>query len=1510
MNQDYNSAWKKIFLGIDFKDDYDIENAELEKVLVNSKNNSWRFNLKLHRFVPYSVMKELTEKIEKYCVEQFKISKVFFTIKYRNLEEVKNVENIDRHLLQYFVSSINVCSLVTKSVLVFEEFEYYCKNHEIIVEVPTESENGVVSPLIPLVKKYMLNYGLDFVEFKIVVTGEGLSTIERRLEQQRVTQQMNESKSMEEYKYKKEIAKSQEETTRYNQKNVNKPINTKISDLPTNSIGIDEFRQINGTNKVFISGKVVKCSTRIIKSKDGREFNLFEGAVYDGTDTILIKSFYRKDNASLFEKEIKKDLRVQISGNLQWDDYARDVVIMCNSISVCGEDVSRHRFDYAPEKRVELHAHSKMSVLDSILNTKEYVQQAKRYGHKALALTDHANCHEFPEFFNLAKEAGIKPIAGLEGYYIDDEDEKIALTNDSADLRNTTFVIFDIETTGLYPRMHDIIELGAVKVQQGMIIDTFAEMIRPVKTKITDFVTSLNHITNDMVEDGEDIRSALKSFKEFTEGCVLVAHNARFDTDFIYEKMKEYGIEFNVMPCIDTLQLARVLYAEQIKSFALGNLGKFLKVEVETQHRAVHDSRTLNNIFQRMLGDLEQLNVHNYEHLNELLKNSEVYKYEIPKHINILVKNKVGLKNLYKIISESHTTFFNKEARIIKSFLKEHREGLLIGSGCVNGEIFRLALEKSYDHLIKKISFYDYIEVQPICCYEYLFEFSQEDGYKEYLEETVEMIIKAANAAGVPVVATGDVHELLPEDTQYRKIYLAVNRPSGGGAHELKKYSPIDMHFRNTTEMLEEFAFLGEEVAYQIVVTNTNKISDMIEEYPLFPKDLFVPRDDFLDKYDVPSMKEAVKTLTYKTAHSLYGEQLPKYIEHRLQRELKAIIGNGFQSVYYISHLLIKKSNDAGYIVGSRGSVGSSFVATMMHITEVNPLKPHYVCPECKFSAFKLNSKEKEQFPQEHVPTEMLEVLEEAGVGMDLPEMRCPVCGELLNREGVDIEFETFLGFEGDKVPDIDLNFSGEYQPIAHAFCQTMFGVDNAFRAGTVSTVMEKTAFAQVRDYYGDKYMRQPERERIANFISGGKRTTGQHPGGIVVVPDNIEYTDVFPVQYPPVSETDDIAVAKWRTSHYDYHSFEKNLLKLDILGHDDPTILKTIIDYVHANPEEFPFDTIEGIPCIDEDVLSLFSSKDALNLSNDDEDELSSGTIGMPEFGTQFVRGMLNTIKPKTYNDIIKISGLSHGTDVWSNNNEDLFLGRLPQFPRVPLKDAIGCRDDIMNYLLSMNLPPKNSFDIMERVRKGKGLTTDDEKLMREHGVPEWYIYSCKKIKYMFPKAHATAYVIMALRIGWFKVHRPIYYYAAYFSIRAKELDAEVFANGKNAIRNKINEIKEKMKTSRNEVTNKEEDLLNELRIAYEMVLRGYSFKQIDLQKSDAVNFIIAEDKKSLYLPFVSIPSLGEAAAKSVIDARNQSPFSSKKDFSLRTSVNKTQYAKLYTLGVFDELPDEDTLL
>ena len=1251
------------------------------------------------------------------------------------------------------------------------------------------------------------------------------------------------------------------------------------------------------------------------KSESGlRSADFYLDALELSVSKAILKEddFYREDNKHIYEKDMAEGKKAMIRGKVGWDNFANSVVISIQSVVVFGDDTSRQRFDGAEEKRVELHAHSKMSVLDSILDIDEYVDQAVRFGHKALAITDHGNCHVLPSFFSKAKKAGIKPIAGVEGYYVDDVNLKIALTNDDISLDDATYVVFDIETTGFSIDFCEIIEIGAVKLQNGMIVDSFSEFVKPTR-KISEFITELTDITNEMVADSDIIENVIKRFKDFIEGSVLVAHNAKFDTGFIYATMKKYGIFEKEYPCIDTLELAHVLYGDTLKKFNLGQLAKSLKVDVEQLHRAIHDARTTTNVFARMLGDLLAVNIRNYNQLNGMINVDELSKLVIPKHINILVKNKVGLKNFYKIISDANTTHFNKEPRMLRSVIEKYREGLIVGSGCVNGEIFRAAFEKTKEDVEKIIDYYDYVEVQPPVVYLHLFrpDEDEEDALLK-IQKAIKLIIEVAQEKGKMVVATSDAHHLVKEDARYRNIYLSVPRPSGGGLHELANCGrTVDMHFRSTTEMFDEFSFLPADIAQEIIVTNTNIISDMVEEYEIFPPKLFVPRDDYLSNIGVPSMKQALLDISNQTLRKLYGEKPPKYVQDRLDIELEKIIGNGYSSVYYISHMLIKNSNEAGYIVGSRGSVGSSFAATMMNITEVNPLKPHYRCPNCKYSAFKFTDSEKAEFGVTIDP-EIDEKLQKVSVGFDLPHQKCPICGETLIGDGVDIAFETFLGFKGDKVPDIDLNFSGEYQSKAHSFIQSVFGVDGSFRAGTISAVKDKTAFAYVRDYCKKQgiELRKCEMERIASFIAGAKRTTGQHPGGIVVVPDYIEYTDIFPVQYPPVGDPDNVGDLKWRTSHYDYHSFESNLLKLDILGHDDPTVINALMKYVADEPEKFPFDKVEDIPISDPDVISLFSSKKALQLQGNDGDILSSGTIGLPENGTDFVRGMLETIKPSTVSDIIKVSGLSHGTNVWQGNAEDLFKGSIEGYPKIPFSDVIACRDDIMLDLMKYNLPAHEAFAIMEGVRKGKGLKTSQEELMRSCGVPDWYIYSCKKIEYMFPKAHATAYVIMALRIGWFKVHRPIYYYAAYFSKRAKRLDAEVFANGKNAIRNRINEIETMIKNKSKDLTDKDRDLLTELHIALEMVLRGYSFRQIDVEKSEAVDFALAEDKKSLYLPFVAIDSLGETVAKSIVDARNERSFSSKKDFESRTNINKTQYAKLHTLGVFDNLCEDDTLL
>ena len=1469
-------------------------------------NKTWRVTLEFDSLLTVERVNSLTSGIKQYLVDEIGALECKFTINYRNsiLDGLNNLTICD-----YFEEAIKVLSTVKREITIIKKYTYEFVADEITINVGTDIEKSVVEALCKLIKKYFNNYGLNEIKLSVEIGKEKTDFKAEHEKQLQILENHNVAVGLENYKRIQLDAQTNKTDTTFTGYYKNKPLEVLIEDIPLTSIEVQEFSQINGTTKVTVNGVLVKGEIKNLKSKKtGKELHLYTGVITNYKDSVTFKRFFKEEDSEIFEKDLKPGKNIELTGSIEWDDYAKSVVIMCNSLVIKGVDSYRVRFDGQPEKRVELHAHTKMSVLDSILNVGEYVEQASRYGHSAIAVTDHENCHVFPDFFKACKKNNIKPIAGLEANYIDIDDIKIALTNEDINLNDATFVVFDIETTGFCINFNEIIEIGGVKIKNGMIIDSFSEFVKPNK-RITEYITNLTDISNDTVFDALTIEEVLPEFKKFIEGCVLVAHNAKFDTDYIYANMKKLGIFEHEYPCIDTIIIARSIYPERgLKRFNLGAVAKFLKVEIEQQHRAIHDAKTTTNVFMKMLGDIAELGISNYKDLNKLVDPNQIYKHVIPTHINMLVKTHAGLKNLYKIISDSHTNHFWRNARVVRSVLEQYREGLLIGSGCVNGEVFRAALEKTEDILRERIRKYDYIEIQPPSSYMFLFEKTADLGAKEYVLDTIKLLIRVAKEEGKIVVATGDVHELIPEDSEFRKIYLSVARPNGGGPHELSSYdSTIDMHFRTTTEMLNEFSFLGTDLAYEIVVTNTNLINNMIESYDLFPKQLFVPRDDFRAEYGVPSMKQAIYDICDQTAHEKYGPNIPVYVKERLDRELKAIIGHGYFSVYYISHLLVKDSNENGYVVGSRGSVGSSFAATMMKITEVNPLTPHYVCPHCYFNAFKFTEEEKQKYGQTNIPAHIEEALNSVSNGFDLPNYDCPICGHKMNRDGMSIAFETFLGFTGEKVPDIDLNFSGDYQGQAHLFAQRMFGKDYAFRAGTCSTVMDKTAFAYVRDYYNDKGIikRQSEIDRLASFIAGSKRTTGQHPGGIVVVPDNIEIYDVTPIQFPPVSDKDDLTQMQWRTSHFDYHSFEDNLLKLDILGHDDPTLIKKLIEYVQARPDEFPFDTVEGIPFIDEDVISLFSSKDALKIKGDDLDTLSSGTIGMPEFGTRFVRGMLETIKPNSYNDIIKVSGLSHGTDVWAGNAEALVKGLIDGFPKVEFKDVIGCRDDIMIYLIAKGVPAADSFKIMESVRKGRGITKDQENLMIQNNVPDWFVWTCKKIKYLFPKAHATAYVIMALRIGWFKVHRPIYYYAVYFSVRAKEYDAEIFALGKNAIRNKIQEIEKKIQN--HDVTNKEENLLDELRIALEMVLRGYTFKQIDINKSLATDFVISDDRMSLYLPFVTIPSLGEAVAKSIVEARETRPFSSKKDVERRTSINKTQFAKLQLLGVFDELPDDD---
>ncbi len=1479
------------------KDGELLENREINDNLIV-------VHLEFPQLLEYCVFDALTKALKEFIKNNFnKNSKIRISYKQK--------EYNSEYLEPYFTHITEALATVKPDILILLKYKKFYTSETITINIGSYEEERVVQGLLNVLNDKFLNIGIN-IKFKTSISDNLESIVETHEKEFTTLDTKNTAKRNEEYYNKLSNNEALSEQAEYDFYKKNSIIKIDIQDIPLTSLEVTEFEQINGSTKIATTGVIIKSDFREGKTKQNKPYCLFTGVMTNYKDSILIKKFLSDyENVESFKNDLCVGKNIKVLGKMEWDNFSRCVSVVASKITVLGLDSSRNRFDGAEIKRIELHAHTKMSVLDSILNVEEYVAQASRYGHKALAVTDHENCHVLPEFFKLAKEYGIKPIAGVEANFVDIDKVKIASSNEDIKLSTATFVIFDLETTGLSVSFDEIIEIGAVKVQGGMIIDTFSYFVKP-KKPISDYIANFTEIYNDTVYDAPNIEYVLPLFKEFIKDSILVAHNASFDTGFIYHELKRLNLYEHGYPTIDTIMIARCIYAEQgLKTFNLKSCGKYLHCEIEQQHRAIHDAKTTNNIFQRMIGDILDLGINNYKDLNTLINKDTIYRYLIPNHLNIIVKNREGLKNFYKLISDTQTNHYYKSARLTLDVLNKYRDGLLIGSGCVNGDVFRAAYEKDDIELERVIQKYDYIEVQPLSCYTFLYEETCDPDGLENIKTTIKKIINTAKKYNKLVVATGDVHELIKEDGEFRKIYLSVNRPNGGGPHELDgKKDDLDCHFRSTSEMLDEFKFLNDDsLVYDIVVNNTNKINDEIEEYNLFPDQLFVPRDDFCSKYGVPSMKQAIIDLSDKTCHEMYGENIPQYVLDRKKKELDAIISHGYFSVYYISHLLVKNSNDHGYLVGSRGSVGSSFAATLLKITEVNALNPHYLCPNCHFSAFKFSNKEKEIYPQTNVPKRLIDILDSVNNGFDLPLENCPNCNTPMKRIGMNIAFETFLGFTGEKVPDIDLNFSGEYQPQAHLFVQEMFGKDYSYRAGTVSEVADKTAFAFVRDYYSKLNIekRQAEMERLALFLTGSKRTTGQHPGGIVVVPDNIEIYDVTPVQYPPIKDMSEVDNQNWRTTHFDYHSFEDNLLKLDILGHDDPTLLKRLMDIVHENPDEFPFYDVDDLPIIDKNILSLFSSKDVLKIEGEDLNPLSSGTLGIPEFGTDFVRGMLETIKPSTYNDIIKVSGLSHGTNVWNGNAEDLIKHTNKDFPEVKFEDVIGCRDDIMIYLINHGVDAATAFKIMETVRKGKPLKDDQINAMKANMIPEWYLWTCNKIKYLFPKAHATAYVINACRIAWFKIYKPIYYYAVYFSVRAKGYDAEIFALGKNAIRNKINELRAKESQKDKDLTADEEALLKELPLALEMVLRGYSFKQIDLVKSDALNFIVSEDKKSIYLPFITVSSLGETVAKSIIEARNVHEFISKKDFEARTSINKTQYSKLCALGVLDNLPDDD---
>lgn len=1234
------------------------------------------------------------------------------------------------------------------------------------------------------------------------------------------------------------------------------------------SLTIDEIDQT--VKEVMIQGYVFNEDSK--KVRTGKTIQSLY--VTDYTNSIVVKRFENKGGNSLDEmKKVKKGgVWVRIKGNVEYDNYAKDTVIIAREVEVIPSPKVRQ--DNAEKKRVELHVHSKMSPMDGIGSISDYISRAAYWGHSAIAVTDHGNVQSFPEAQMASIKNKIKMIYGVEMYMIDPAFEVVMNEKDIA-LKDMTYVSFDLETTGLSVMDDDITEFGAVRYKNGQEVARLQSLIKPHKS-ISQKITNLTHITNDDVKNAPEIEDFIPKILDFFGDDVIVAHNATFDVGFLNEILIRHGYEKLKNPAIDSLALAWKLLPD-LKGYRLGNVARHYRIayDGDDAHRADYDADVLAGVFNMMLHDMMQHQLHNVLDMNAM-ECPNAYKIVRPKHMCVLAKNKEGLKNMFKLVSEANTTYYARTSRIPRERLEYYREGLLFGSGCYNSEIFDLAMTRSLNELKKAMEFYDYIEILPLDICQYFVERGRVDTFDD-LKRILRRIVDTAKEMGKMIVATGDVHYVDQKDKIFRDVFTCNPKIGlGGTLHPLTDRSnPLawtpDEYLRTTQEMMDSLSYLSDQEKYEYVVENTNKIADMIDgSFHVVHDKLFTPHIDNAD--------ENLRQLCFDNAHKQYGKVLPEVVEKRLTKELDNIIKHGFGVIYYIAHKLVKKSNDAGYLVGSRGSVGSSFVATMADISEVNPLPPHYYCPHCQYNEF---------LPEGYIAN-----------GFDLPDKVCPQCGEPLKGDGHNIPFETFLGFNADKVPDIDLNFSGDYQPTAHAYTKEIFGESHVYRAGTISTVAEKTAYGYAKGYAElmgkENTIRAAELERIAKGCTGVKRTTGQHPGGIIVIPENMDVYDFTPYQYP----ADDLS-AEWKTTHFDFHAIHDNVLKFDILGHVDPTVIRMLQDLTKVNPKD--------IPTNDPKVMSLFNSTDALEI---DLSYLNckTGALGLPEFGTKFVRGMLEQTHPTSFSDLVILSGLSHGTDVYLGNAETLIASGT-----CTLKEVIGCRDDIMVYLIEKGLPNKDAFDIMECVRKGKSPSVFPEKkyeeLMREHDVPSWYIESCKKIKYMFPKAHAAAYVLSAVRVAWWKLYYPREYYAVYFTTRCDAYDIETLLQGKESILARYQSILSE-RQSGVKISNKEEALISVFEIALEMYERGYHFNNISLDQSDSRRFILdPDDEYGLLPPFTSIDGLGAAVGDSVVAARQSNPFLSKEDVMKRTKLTNNQIDFLTKIGVFENMSNENQL-
>lgn len=1422
------------------KDAAAFQNAAIQSVVVHKNSRVWEFHLLFRQALPFNLFQEFTAALER----------GFKDIAGVKVKISSPMTDLDQQLIADYWEYIVNTTAHDSAML-----------QQACLQTSPEVKDGRVTLVVEneIVKNMLVQKLLDKIEHRYQELGFPQFRIHPFVDQSASQEKIKELKAKHEAddaalaaKAMAQIKKNNAARAKAKQKQSAAPapadgpaqLGRAISDKEN----VIQMKDIQGEERsVVVEGYVFSAEVRELHS--GRQLLTFE--ITDYTSSFAVKKFSRNTEDEAQFANIKPGIWLKVRGPVQEDTWMHDLVINAYDIN---QIQHTPRKDKAPadDKRIELHAHTEMSQMDATNSITELAQRAHEWGQPAIAVTDHGNVQAFPEAFKAANKFGIKMLYGLEANVVDDGIPLVYNENHDVLLDNT-YVIFDVETTGLSAIYDKVIELSAVKMKDGEVLERFDEFIDP-GFPLSEQTTQLTSITDEMVHGSKSEEEVFKMFKDFCDGCIIAGHNVSFDMGFMNTGYRRHKMTEITEPVIDTLPLARFLYPN-LRGYRLNTLSKRFKVALEHHHRANYDAEATGHLLYKFLKDAEKrYDIRYVDDLNKHMAENDAYKHARPFHVTILAQTQAGLKNLFKLVSFSNVKYFHRVPRIPRTVLSKYRDGLLLGTACSSGEVFTAMMEKGYSTALQKARYYDFIEVQPKPNYAPLLE-QHVIADDAHLEDILKNMVKMGDELEKPVVATGDVHYLDPHDGVYRKILIN----SQGGANPLNRTHRPDVHFRTTDEMIKEFSFLGDEKAHEIVVDNTHKVADMID-------DGIRPVKDRLYTPHMKGAEQEIQDRTWHTAKTWYGDPLPKLVRDRVRLELNSIVKNGFSVIYLIAQRLVAKSNKDGYLVGSRGSVGSSVVATLSGITEVNPLPPHYRCPKCQYTHFYTKG--------------------EYSSGFDLPERHCPKCGTLLVKDGHDIPFQTFLGFKGNKVPDIDLNFSGDYQPIAHNYMKVLFGEKNVFRAGTIGTVADKTAYGYVKAYERDNdvQFRGAEEDRLAKGATGVKRTTGQHPAGIIIVPDDMDIYDFTPVQYPADDQS-----AAWETTHFDFHSIHDNILKMDILGHDDPTMIRALQDLSGINPRTIPMN--------DPGVMSLFSSPKQLGVT-EEQIQSKTGTLGLPEFGTRFVRGMLNDTHPKNYSQLLQISGLSHGTGVWLDNAQELI-----KEGTATIANVIGCRDNIMTDLIHYGLDSETSFQVMESVRHGRGIPDEWQEKMRKANVPQWYMDSCLKIKYMFPRAHAAAYVLMALRIAYFKVYFPLVYYCAFFSVRADDFDVVAMAHGKDAVKHRMAEINEQG----NDASAKDKSLLTILELANEMLERGFKFKMVDLNKSDASNWLI--DGDSLIAPFRAVPGLGLNVAKQIVAAREEKPFLSKEDLAERGKVSKTLIDFLTENHVLDGMPDSNQL-